>query len=190
MIRLGRVSWFALGIIALLVVAALALSAISGILVPLVVAVILANVLEPLVDRLKRIGVPAALSGMIGVLVAVAVGAVGAGAAAIVVVGFIQQWSEIYRQILLGWNSVVSWAADLDVDPSWLTHARVAFESHAGQLGQGVLGAVTSTFYGAISAILGVFFALFFLFFALRDADRFPHFLARLTHFDATESTK
>ena len=61
-IRLGRLSWFALGIIALLVVAALALSAISGILVPLVVAVILANVLEPLVDRLKRIGVPAALS--------------------------------------------------------------------------------------------------------------------------------
>lgn len=80
-------------------VAALALSAISGILVPLVVAVILANVLEPPVDRLKRIGVPAALSAMIGVLVAVAV---GAGAAAIVVVGFIQQWSEIYRQICSG----------------------------------------------------------------------------------------
>lgn len=32
-----------------------------------------------------------------------------------------------------------------------------------------------------------MFFALFFLFFALRDADRFPHFLARLTHFDAAE---
>lgn len=165
-----------LGIIAVVGVAAAALSAVSGILVPLVVAAILGIVLEPVVEALKLRRVPAAAAVAITLVLAVAVAAC---TAAIVVVGFLRQWPQIHRQLLAGWNSLVAWGAGLDVDPRWLEHVRSTLEGHAAQLGQGLLGAVSSTFYGALSLVLGTFFAMFFLFFTLRDATRFQVWLAR-----------
>lgn len=182
--RAGLVSWSLLGIIALVVVAAAALSAVSGILVPLVVAVIVAMVLEPLVVRLIEVGVPRTLAIAFALLLAVLV---GAGTVAIVVWGVVQQWSDIYRQSLLGWQSFVSWLDRLDLDPRWLDQGRAAVEGHAARLGQGAIGAVGSTFYGAITLVIGVFFALFFLFFALRDAGRFPAWISRITGFGIAE---
>ena len=182
--RAGLVSWSLLGIIALVVVAAAALSAVSGILVPLVVAVIVAMVLEPLVVRLIEVGVPRTLAIAFALLLAVLV---GAGTVAIVVWGVVQQWSDTYRQSLLGWQSFVSWLDRLDLDPRWLDQGRAAVEGHAARLGQGAIGAVGSTFYGAITLVIGVFFALFFLFFALRDAGRFPAWISRITGFGIAE---
>ena len=173
-----------LGIIALATVAAVGLSAVSGILIPLVVAAILGIVLEPLSEALQRLHLSPALATATTLLATIAV---GAGAGAIVVWGFLQQWPEIYRQLIRGWMSLVDWAAGLDVDTQWLLHMRSAFEGHAPQLGQGLLGAVTSTFYGALSLAMGTFFAIFFLFFVLRDAQRFSAWLARVTTLDAAE---
>lgn len=173
-----------LGIIALTTVAAAGLSAVSGILIPLVVAVILGIVLEPVSEALQRLRLSPALATAATLLAAIAV---AAAAGAMVVWGFLQQWPEIYRQLVRGWTSLVDWAAGLDVDTQWLSHVRSAFEGHAPQLGQGILGAVTSTFYGALSLAMGTFFAMFFLFFVLRDAQRFSAWLARSTRLDATE---
>lgn len=164
--------------IALAIVVAIALSAVSGVLIPLVVAGILGIVLQPVSDALQRLRLPASLAAAVTLLAALAV---GLGAFAVVIWGFLQQWPEISRQLVLGWSRLIGWIASFDIDTSWLVHARTAFEGHAAQLGQGVLGAVGSTFYGAISVAVGTFFAAFFLFFVLRDADRFPAWLARST---------
>lgn len=180
----GVASWSALGIIALAVVLATALSAISGILIPLVVAVILGIVLEPITNALKRCGVPSTVAVAATLIAGIAV---AAGTVVTVVWGFVQQWPEIHGQVISGWDSLVAWAASLDMKPSYLERARATFEGHVTQVAQGVLGAVTDTFYGAISLFLGTFFALFFLFFALRDAERFPAWLARTTTLDADE---
>ena len=182
--RAGRASWAALGIIALLVVLAGAVGAASGILVPLMVAVLLGMVLEPVTEALKRIGIPAVAAVALTLVGAVAV---AAGVIAVVVRGLLTQWPEIYRQLIRGWNSLVGWLAGLDLDTHWLDRGRTAFEGHATQLAQGALGAVGSTFYGALSLLMGTFFALFFLFFALRDAHRFPAWLSRITTLDADE---
>ncbi|MCV7421518.1 AI-2E family transporter [Mycobacterium yunnanensis] len=176
--RAGVVSWSALGVIALVVVIAGALSALSGILVPLTVALILGIVLEPLSAALRRLGIPAVIAVAATLLVTTAV---AAGTVAIVVWGFLQQWSEIYRQLLLGWTAFVDWAGEMDADAQWLPRLQSAFADHAPDLGQGILGAVASTFYGALSLVVGAFLAAFFLFFALRDAERFPAWLARST---------
>ena len=74
--RLGRSSWALLGTIALVVVAAAAIGAIRGIVVPLVIAVIVGVVLEPLVEWLERRGLTPTLATVVSLLVAVAVGAV------------------------------------------------------------------------------------------------------------------
>jgi predicted PurR-regulated permease PerM len=176
--RAGLASWSALGIIALAVVVALGLSAVSGILVPLVVAVLLGIVLEPLAALLRRFRVPPTLSVVLALLVAV------------VVRGFLAQWPEIYRQLMAGWSSLLNWVRSLDLEADVLDRARVALEGHAAGLAEGVVGAVASTFYGALSLFMGIFFALFFLFFTLRDADRFPAWLSRTGGFDPAEVTE
>lgn len=179
--RMGVVSWSALGVIGLVVAIAMALGAISGILIPLVVAVIIGVVLEPMVDFLERHSVPRTsaaaitLLAAIGVLVLVIV---------VVVRGFLDQWSEIQRQLTLGWNSFVDWAKTLDVSESVLDRGRTAFEEMAPRVGQGMMGAVSSTVYGTIALFMGAFFAFFFLFFVLRDGKRFAAWLAGQAHLD------
>ncbi|MBM7368482.1 AI-2E family transporter [Gordonia hydrophobica] len=182
--RLGTASWSLIGIVVLALVAAAAVGAISGILVPLVVAVIIGIVLEPLSEMLQRRGVPAVLATVacLAVLLVVA-----AGTVTIVVVGFIDQWPEILRQINAGWGVLVGWLNDHGSDTAWLEHVRTAVEQHAPEVGQGVLGAVTSTVYGAVALVMGVFFSVFFLFFVLRDGLRFPDWFASTTSIRADE---
>ncbi|NMO02495.1 AI-2E family transporter [Gordonia sp. TBRC 11910] len=182
--RAGLASWYLLGIVALVVVIAAALGAVSSILIPLVIAVILGIVLEPVAEALKRRGVPATVAVAITLLFAVAVGAV---TVVVMVWGFVSQWPQIQDELLLGWNAAMRWVTDLDLDSQWLEHARSALGTHAQELAQGVLGVVTSTFYGMIALVVGIFFAAFFLFFVLRDSRLFPSWLARSTGLDVTE---
>lgn len=180
--RWGLASWSALGIVALTVVIAVALGAVSGIVIPLVIAAILGTVMEPLVEWMERRGVPATLATVIALLVAVAL---AGGMIALLVWGFLEQLPEISRQLAIGWASFVEWGRSLDVDVLWLEYARTAVQQYAPQLSQGVLGALSSTFSGVVSFAIGTFFSVFFLFFVLRDARAFPAWLARSTHLDA-----
>jgi predicted PurR-regulated permease PerM len=180
--RLGRSAWALLGIIAVVVVAATAIGAIRGIVVPLVIAVILGTVLEPLVEWLERRGLPRTLATVVSLLTAVAA---GIGMVFIVVWGFLKKLPEISAQLALGWDSFVQWGRSLDIDAIWLERARETVQEYAPRVSQGILGAVSSTFSGAVSFGIGAFFAIFFLFFVLRDARTFPEWLANVTNLDA-----
>lgn len=182
--RAGVASWSMLGVIAMVAVVAAALTAVSGIVIPLVIAVILGVLLEPISQALRRVGVPSVLAAAVTLLTAVIV---AVGTTAVVAWGFVRQWPEIRRRLAAGWTQFVEWAASLDIETRWFDHVRSVFEGHAPQLGQGILGAVTSTFYGALSLVIGTFLAAFFLFFTLRDADRFPSWVARTTTLDLAE---
>lgn len=179
--RVGLTSWAVLGVILLTVVGARAIGAVSGIVVPLLVAAILGTVLEPLVEILERVGLRQRLAAVAALLVAVGV---LVGTVVIVARGFVQQMPEISRQLTSGWRSFVRWAGELDIEAQWLERARTAVESYAPKLGQGLLGTASSTLTGAISFAVGTFFALFFLFFVLRDMRSFPGWVARVTSLD------
>lgn len=179
--RLGRLSWALLGIIIVCLLGAVALGTISGILIPLVIAVILGTLLEPIARWLRSLRVPRTLSVVLTLLL---LAVIGAGVVMIVISGFVRQLPEISRQLLVGWDAFVSWGRNLDLDPMLLEQARSTFYAYAPQLGQGVLGLVSTTFWGAVSLGLGLFFALFFLFFVIRDHDRFPLWVASFTPVD------
>lgn len=179
--RAGKASWSALGVIVLVVVVAGAISALSGILVPLVVAAILGVVLEPWVAWLKRRKVPSALAAVIGLFTAIGVGVL---VIYLVFAGFVQQIPEISRQLMVGWNTFLNWGRGLDLDAALLERARETFYAYAPRMGQGVLGLVGSTITGGILLVMGLFFSLFFLFFVLRDFWHFGPWLARTTSAD------
>jgi predicted PurR-regulated permease PerM len=175
--RWGLMSWASLGIIALVVVLASAVSALSGILIPLVIAVILGAVLEPVVRGLRRLRAPASMAAVGGLVLAIVV---MGGVAAVVVAGFIRELPEISAQLGRGWTSLSLWVRSLDLETAWLMQVRTALDNAIDELGSGVLGLVVDTVYGAVSLVVGCFFALIFLFFVLRDGERFPLWLARL----------
>lgn len=180
--QVGRACWSALGVIALTVVIASGLGAIRGIVLPLIIAVILGTVLEPLVEWLEKRGVGHTLAAVIALLVTILL---GAGTIALVVKGFLEQLPEIYRQLTTGWNSFVLWVNSLDIDAAWLERAKTSAQGFAPQLSQGIIGAVGSTFSSAVSFLIGTFFALFLLFFMARDLHVFPAWLARVTRLDS-----
>ena len=176
--RAGAASWSLIGLVVAVAIAAMAVGAVSGILIPLAVAVIIGIVLEPISSALQRRGVPAtpAAAVCLVLLVAVTVGTV-----AIVVLGFLDQWPEILRQINAGWRLLIDRVNDHNADSAWLQRVRTAVEQYAPDVGQGVLGALAGTVHGLISLAMGVFFAVFFLFFVLRDGARFPGWFAGIT---------
>ena len=179
--RLGIASWSAIGVIVVGVLAAAGFGALSGILIPLIVAVIVGTVLEPVVDFLVGLRVPRALAALVGLLLAVLT---IAGVVAVVAWGFLAQLPEITQQLVQGWHQAVAWVRSLELEAVWLERLGETAGHYLPQAGVGVLGFLTSTAFGAISFAIGSFFALFFLFFVLRGGRLFPAWLARTAGLD------
>lgn len=173
---LGLMSWYALGVIALVAVVFAGLGSISGIVVPLLVAIIISMLFAPMVDWLGARGLPRGLAALLTLLV---VFALLAALVWIVVSGFVQQIPDIAAQLLAGMVQLRRWLRTLDIDPGWIDAAQRMGGDLVPALGTGVAGVVGSTFSGAASFVVGAFFAAFFLFFALRDAPAFPAWAAR-----------
>lgn len=179
--RLGALSWSVLGMIALAAVVAAGLSAISGIVVPLVIALIIGSLLQPGVEWLERHRVKPLLAVLLAMVTALA----GVALSAVIVVrGLIGELPQIKRQMLLGWTSLLDWGRSLNLDAALLDRIRLGLDHYLPDLGRGLLGVVSGTLSGAIAFAFGGFFAFFLLFFMLRDLRAFPRWLARLTRAD------
>jgi predicted PurR-regulated permease PerM len=164
--RWGRASWLILGIVAVAAISYSALAAVSGLVVPLVIAVVIGMLASPLVDILERRKVPRAGGALL-----VLVGIIGAvlGAAAIAVNGVIEQSDEISRQLTAGLESIDRWLEDLDVDAGvagdWLDQAK----QFGVDLIPGLAGWFTTAFSGVVSFLVGSFLCLFLLYYILVD---------------------
>lgn len=179
--RIGVAAWSIIGVIALTVLIAGGISALSGILVPLVVAVILGTVLEPVVSWLVRHKTPRVLAATLVLLAALTI---TVAVTFVVVNGFVLQIPEITHQMLSGWAKAMDWLRSLDINPAQLEQLRSAADGTLTMLEQGAFGAVTGTLYNTIMLTIGSFFALYFLFFVLRDGTLFPAWFARITKQD------
>lgn len=167
--RWGRASWLLLGIVAVVAVAYSALAALSGLVVPLVIAVVIGMLASPLVDVLERRRVPrpvGALLVLLGIVAAIL------GCAVLAVNGIIDQGDEISRQLTAGLTSIDGWLEDLDVDAG---EAGGRFEQarlFGLDLIPGVAAWFTTAFSGVISFLVGCFLGLFLLYFILSDWER------------------
>lgn len=181
LVRVGMASWSLLGIIALAVVSLAALGAVSGIVIPLVIAVIVGVLLEPVTRWLRSRGVPPPLAVTLTLLL---VAVVGGGIVYLLGLGLIRQLPEIGDQAAAGWDDAVDWVKTLDIDPEILDQGYDYVTDVAPDLGLGALGLVASFVAGAASVVMGTIFAVFFLFFVLKDHDLFLVTLARVTRLD------
>ncbi|HXS33446.1 MAG TPA: AI-2E family transporter [Solirubrobacterales bacterium] len=173
---LGFSAWLLVGVGAALVGAIFLLAQTQTIVMPVVTAAIVASVTVPMVDWLKRQGVP---RGAGAVLVFLGIVLIGVGIGIIVMSGIASQADSLSGRLHAGADEIESWVRDLGVASPTAAdanqHASASISAGFKALTGGLLGGVDKL------ASLAVFlsFAAISLFFMLKDAPTLGRFVER-----------
>lgn len=173
---LGFSSWLLVGIGAALVAVIWLLSLTETIVMPVITAGIIAAVAGPLVDKLRKVGVP---RGIGAALVLVAIVAIGFAVGVIVLTGIASEADSLSARLQEGAGEIESWVRNLGVKAPTASDANAeASASISGgfqALTHGVLGGIDRL------ASLAVFlsFTALSLFFLLKDGPQIGAFVER-----------
>lgn len=170
------VSWLFLGIVLAASTVLSVIATVSSITIPLLVAVVIGIVFQPLVDMLERRRVHRNL-GTVMTMMFIFLGT--AALFAILVRGFIDQGAEIIKQLEAGWASLEAWLLQFQIEEETLDSISAAIVNALPAMGQGIIGLFSSTFSSVVAFLIGVYFSVFILFFILRDGPDMEVWLAR-----------
>jgi predicted PurR-regulated permease PerM len=173
---LGVSSWLLVGVGAAIVAAIWLLSLTETIVLPVITAGIIASVASPLVDWLRRHGVPRGIGAAL-VLLAIVLLALGVGL--LVLAGIASEASSLSAKLQEGASRLQEWAQDLGVEAP--TAAQANADASAGL--SGAFTALTHGLLGGVDrlASLAVFlsFTALSLFFLLKDGPTIGAFVER-----------
>lgn len=170
--RWGRKSWLLLGILACIGVFLFLAYLLRGILVPLIIAMVVGVLFEPVVAWLARHRVPRWLGAAV---VLIGLIAVLAGAFAVIVVAIADQWEAIVDAIdqalddLQAWLAELGWEIDLSTDGD---------SGGVFGLSEGFFGSIVSGVSTVASVLFGILIGTIILYLTLADANIW-NFLAR-----------
>ncbi|GAA1993250.1 AI-2E family transporter [Isoptericola halotolerans] len=174
--RWGRRAWAFVGLALAAIAVYLGTSMISGLVIPLIVALVVGALFAPLCSRLAR-WMPRPLAAVVVLLglLAVAVGTVG-----MAVHGVVQQATEIGSQLTEGFEAVRAWAGDLGVALPDVSDGETAGLPEWGtMLLSGFTAQLGNVFSGTAALAMGTFVGLFLLYFILADWDQLMRWTAR-----------
>ena len=165
--RWGLRAWALVGIVILAAMAYTGISAISSFVVPLVVAVVLGMIFEPVASMLAR-ALPRQLASLLVLLGLCVVTIVAVG---VVVFGVIDQGPEIIDQFQLAFDRLRGWLVERGISLDVLEDAQAQVSSFLDEALPGLLAYVPRAFSGISSFALSTFIALFILYFVLAEWD-------------------
>jgi predicted PurR-regulated permease PerM len=169
LVTFGIRSWLAVGIITFIVFTYLGIGAAASLVLPMVIAGVIGALFAPLVERMSGWGVPriaATLVVILGLAVIIIV------TIFITVVGVAGQFDEIKNQVVKGIAEFTSTVESTGVDVDEASAAADAAKAPS-QLVEGALGNLGGLFTSLGSILFGAFVAVFLLYYALMDWDRF-----------------
>jgi predicted PurR-regulated permease PerM len=174
--RAGTRSVQVLAIVALLAVAVFALTRLTLIVIPVLLALVLAAAISPLVVLLRRKGLPSFLATVIALLALVALLGVVFWLVAAAVV---DQWPQLRDQAIEGFGELQAYVDDLpfDVSPEQLQSVQdsVVGLLQSDAVGTGALAGVSQT----VDFVAGFLVMIVVLFFFLKDGPQMWEFLLR-----------
>ena len=163
----GIRAWSIVGVLVLAVMIYTGLSAISGFVLPLIVAIVLGMVFEPVARLLSRL-IPRQAASL---LVLVGIGVLAVVAIAVVVIGVIDQGPEIVDQTQAAIDLGRNWLAERGVSVIVVDDVRAQLSTFIDDVLPGLLSYVPSAFSGISSFLVSTFIALFILYFVLAEWD-------------------
>jgi putative heme transporter len=172
----GVRSWLYLGIAACVIAALLVLSSIAGLVVPLVIAVVIAMLFYPVIDWLgvRRVPRPLAALGVMLVLFTVL-----AGALWLTVYGILDQSDQIARLLDSGLAALEDWEALMSLPVGLFDWMLTSALNALPQVAAGLGSLFSSGFSGAIALLVGLFLSAFLLYYLLTDWHGIVGWLAR-----------
>lgn len=176
---LGRAGTRSVQILALLALAAVLVFVVMQltlVVIPVLIALVLAAAISPLVTTLRRRGVPSILATWIALLTLVAV---LAGVLWLVVRAFAGQWGELRDQALDGFGELEEYVRGLpfDITEEQIQSVRDSVTGllQSDAVGSGAIAGVSQT----IDFVAGFFIMIVVLFFFLKDGPNIWEFLLR-----------
>jgi len=163
---LGFASWLIVGVFGLLVGLVWILSLTATIVEPVLAGLVLAVVASPAVGWLKGRGVPRAAAAALVLLALVVLGIV---LALLVVDGIKGQSAEISQSMSAAANTIEGWLQDLGVDGSGASSAMDSVQASVPDIVHTLVHGLAEGISGLTSLIFGLSFAVFSLFFLLKD---------------------
>ncbi len=163
----GIRAWSIVGVLVLAVMIYTGLSAISGFVLPLIVAIVLGMVFEPVARRLARV-MPRQVASL---LVLIGIAAMAVVAIAVVVIGVIDQGSEIVDQTQAAIDLGRNWLAERGVSIVIVDDVRGQLNTFVDNVLPGLLSYAPSAFSGISSFLVSTFIAMFILYFVLAEWD-------------------
>ncbi len=161
----GIRAWAIVGIVAVAVVAYTAFSTFSTFILPLVVAVVLGMIFEPVASLFARF-MPrqiAALLVLVGIFVLAII------IVTVVVIGVIDQSSEIVDQTQAAIDTGRSWLSDQGMTVTLIDDVQAQLSDFVDEVLPGLLSYVPSAFSGISSFLVGTFIALFILYYVIAE---------------------
>lgn len=167
--RVGTRAWMWVGISIFAVILVTFLGTLSDLVVPLIIAIVLGMIFEPVVTLLAR-WIPRKLSAIV-----VLVGLVGLVIASVgvVVFGIIDQGAEIAAQFQAALARLGEWLAERGVDLEPTAQSAASVEAAVKEALPGILAQLPDVFSSVAGFFGGAFVALFILFFVLADWERY-----------------
>ncbi len=171
----GRSAWAFVGIVAAGAVVYHDLAYVSGLVIPLVIAVVIGMLFTPLVDRLQRWLPRFVASG----LVLIGLIALGYWTTVVTLTGIVEQAPQIGEEISAGLEAFVAWMAGLGWDFADPEQIVDELEKALSSLLPGMASLVGSAFTTFAAFVAGTLMALFFLYFVLADWDQLSGWVGR-----------
>ena len=186
--RAGTVSWLALGVLGLAAVVVVGLAYFKTIVLPVIFAAVAAAVFVPLVDRMKRAGVPRSLGALLAIVLIVGLLALVITLVTRSVIGQTSELAEAFDEALA---NLQTWLAGVGIDAAAVDQAVSSLTSLASSgAGGGFVSSAASAASSAASLIIGLFLGAVFLYFLLRDGPTLPGWAYRnLSTEQATHAT-
>lgn len=173
LVRFGLRSWLVIGMVIVAAGSAWALGRLTSIVVPMLIATVIAMLFGETVSKMHRRGIPRPIGAGI-----VMFGLAGSVAAAIGIAakGVIDQADTITSQVQAGWDTFIVWLGQLGVeDTAALTdRGREILDSATGT----ITGAIGSAASGMASGLFSTFIGAFLLFYLLSQWDELSDWVA------------
>ncbi len=158
----GIRAWSIVGIVAVAVVAYMGF---STFILPLIVAVVLGMIFEPVASLFARF-MPRQVAAL---LVLVGIFVLAAFIVAVVVIGVLDQGDEIVAQTQAAIDLVRNWLAEQGITVSIIDDARSQLSDFVDGVLPGLLSYVPGAFSGISSFVVGTFIAFFILYFVIAE---------------------
>ncbi|MGI9616900.1 MAG: AI-2E family transporter [Acidimicrobiales bacterium] len=162
----GRTGWSVVGVVLAAALLYALVAAISGLVIPLVIATVIGVLGVTVVDFLERLRVPRpAGAALFVVFLFVVLG----GAIAVAVSGISDQGDEVASQMAAGIDAVGGWLESSDIDLPSGSSIVDAGSSQGWDLLPGAASYLGSIFSSAMAFLVGTLLAIFFLYYVLVD---------------------